>query len=544
MPPTWKNRAVSIISRGFRGRGHEGPPDRVPPGQHLTDDFPVLSAGPTPHVPLAEWTFSIVGEVDEPGRWTWEEFRELPSESVTKDIHCVTKWSKLDTIWTGRLGRHDARRGRDSGRVRRWRSATAATRPTCRSTTSRAARRGSRTSTTASRSIPSTAARRGCSSHTSISGRAPSGCAALSPAERGRARLLGVERLPPARRPMARAAVLGRLTWQLGEVVEIVQETPRVASLVLEVPDWPGHLAGQHVDVRLTAEDGYQAQRSYSIASRARGAASRLTVERLDGRRGLALPGRRGARRRPARAARADRRLLRVGRAGDDRPLLLIAGGSGVVPLMAMIRHRAATGAGAPVRLLYSSRTIEDVIYRDELARRSAATRLDGRPHADALAAARLGRLRAADRRRDGAARSPGPRRDAPRVFICGPTRVRRDGCRRCSSSRATTPAGSRPSGSEPQEDEHAAVGHEARRQRDRRAPARDLHDGDDRARAPARGAARAQVAPVDVYMNAPGVVVRCPACESVLMRIVRAEAKVLDRPDRHAHDRDRGCST
>ena len=91
---------MSIISRGFRGRGHEGPPDRVPPGQYLTDDFPVLSAGPTPHTPLEEWTFSITGGA-EPVSWTWEEFRALPSEVITRDIHCVNKWSKLDTVWRG-----------------------------------------------------------------------------------------------------------------------------------------------------------------------------------------------------------------------------------------------------------------------------------------------------------------------------------------------------------------------------------------------------------------------------------------------------------
>jgi DMSO/TMAO reductase YedYZ molybdopterin-dependent catalytic subunit len=93
---------VALISRGFRGRRR--PPDesgRVPPGQYVVDDFPVLSAGPTPHTPLAEWDFSVVGAVGEPKRWTWEEFRALPSETITTDIHCVTKWSKLDTVWEG-----------------------------------------------------------------------------------------------------------------------------------------------------------------------------------------------------------------------------------------------------------------------------------------------------------------------------------------------------------------------------------------------------------------------------------------------------------
>jgi DMSO/TMAO reductase YedYZ molybdopterin-dependent catalytic subunit len=93
---------VSFVSRGFRGR--RAAPDaagRLPPGQYLTDDFPVLSAGPTPRTPLEQWTFSITGEVDEPRTWSWEEFRGLPTETITRDIHCVTKWSKLDTVWEG-----------------------------------------------------------------------------------------------------------------------------------------------------------------------------------------------------------------------------------------------------------------------------------------------------------------------------------------------------------------------------------------------------------------------------------------------------------
>jgi DMSO/TMAO reductase YedYZ molybdopterin-dependent catalytic subunit len=93
---------VSFVSRGFHGkRRDEGPSDRVPPGQYLVDDFPVLSAGPTPRTPLDEWDFRITGAVGEEKRWTWDEFRALPSETTTKDIHCVTKWSKLDTVWEG-----------------------------------------------------------------------------------------------------------------------------------------------------------------------------------------------------------------------------------------------------------------------------------------------------------------------------------------------------------------------------------------------------------------------------------------------------------
>jgi len=93
---------MAFISRGFKGKRRDtASGSRVPPGQHVVNDFPVLSAGPTPRVALSEWTFSIVGEVDEPKVWTWEEFRKLPSEPLTVDIHCVTKWSKLDTTWTG-----------------------------------------------------------------------------------------------------------------------------------------------------------------------------------------------------------------------------------------------------------------------------------------------------------------------------------------------------------------------------------------------------------------------------------------------------------
>jgi len=92
---------MSPISRGFHRRHEEAEPSgRVPPGQYVTHDFPVLSAGPTPHTPLADWTFKIEGG-SSPATWTWQEFLALPTETVTVDIHCVTRWSKLDTTWTG-----------------------------------------------------------------------------------------------------------------------------------------------------------------------------------------------------------------------------------------------------------------------------------------------------------------------------------------------------------------------------------------------------------------------------------------------------------
>jgi DMSO/TMAO reductase YedYZ molybdopterin-dependent catalytic subunit len=93
---------LAFISRGFKGKRRDAASSsRVPPGQHVVHDFPVLSAGPTPRIPLKEWSFSLVGEVDEPKQWSWDELRKLPSEALTVDIHCVTKWTKLDTSWTG-----------------------------------------------------------------------------------------------------------------------------------------------------------------------------------------------------------------------------------------------------------------------------------------------------------------------------------------------------------------------------------------------------------------------------------------------------------
>ena len=166
-----------------------------------------------------------------------------------------------------------------------------------------------------------------------------------------------------------------QLKWQLGTVVEIRQETPTAKSLILDLPDWTTHLAGQHVDVRLTAEDGYQAQRSYSIASPPGDKHLMLTVERIeDGEVSPYLTD--GLR-------VGDRVELRGPIGGyfvwdaregkhDGAPLFLAAGGSGIVPLMAMIRHRANSGNKVRTSLLYSSRSYDDVIYREELDHLSA----------------------------------------------------------------------------------------------------------------------------------------------------------------------------
>ena len=162
------------------------------------------------------------------------------------------------------------------------------------------------------------------------------------------------------------------IAWRTGTVVKIFAETSRVRTLVLDVPEWPGHRAGQHVDVRLTAEDGYQTERSYSIASPPEDARISLTIERLeDGEVSSYLVD---------ELREGDALELRgpigghfVWSVADGGPLVLVGGGSGIVPLMAMLRHRAhateSVRRSIPTCLLYSSRSWQEVIYRDELAR-------------------------------------------------------------------------------------------------------------------------------------------------------------------------------
>lgn len=219
---------------------------------------------------------------------------------------------------------------------------------------------------------------------------------------------------------MARAALPGRLTWQFASVLELVEETSRAKSVVFERPDWPlGYRAGQHVDVRLTAEDGYQAQRSYSIASSPEDDDLMLTVERLED--GEVSP-----------------YLVDVLRPGDQvelrgpiggyfvweeslgGPLVLIAGGSGVVPLRSMVRHWSHTDHSVPVRLIYSVRRLSEVIYRDELRGYAEGDGVDFR-----LVLTRewpddwQGRRGRIDRALlDEAA---GPPSGEPRVYVCGP---------------------------------------------------------------------------------------------------------------------------
>ncbi len=216
---------------------------------------------------------------------------------------------------------------------------------------------------------------------------------------------------------MEGTAVLGRLNWRVATVAEVRPETPRVKTLVLDVPGWEGHRGGQHVDVRLTAEDGYQAQRSYSIASSRNAERVELTVESIDD--GEVSP-----------------YLTSVARAGDQfeirgpvggyfvwdpdpgGPVLLVGGGSGVVPLMAMARQRAADGDSVSTRLLYSARSWEDVIYRDELERLSG----DGFDVVYTLTREQPPEWTGYARRVDAELLSEVAPSDLALVFVCGPT--------------------------------------------------------------------------------------------------------------------------
>lgn len=222
---------------------------------------------------------------------------------------------------------------------------------------------------------------------------------------------------------MAGTTVPGRLSWLLGEVVEIIVETPHARTLVFSVPGWTGHRAGQHVDIRLTAEDGYQAQRSYSISSAPEGERVALTVERLDD--GEVSPYLAGE-------VRVGDKVELRGPIGGyfawdivrGGPLLLVAGGSGVAPLMAMIRHRAAAGSQVPTRLLYSSRSFEEIIYRGELARLAAA---DATLEVfQTLTRTRPPAWEGYRRRIDDAmlAEVAWPPAVRPLVYVCGPTRL------------------------------------------------------------------------------------------------------------------------
>jgi ferredoxin-NADP reductase len=210
------------------------------------------------------------------------------------------------------------------------------------------------------------------------------------------------------------------IVWRVATVRAAEAETANARTLRLDVPGWPGHVAGQHVDVRLTAEDGYQAQRSYSIASAPEDAALALTVERIDD--GEVSPY-------LTDDVRAGDELEVRGpigghftwRIADGGPLLLVAGGSGLVPLMAMLRHLVSHEADVEARLLLSARGLHDILYREELA--AFAGRRGVHVHITLTRGAPMG-WQGFDRRIDAdMLRAVGPPPEAgPRIFVCGAT--------------------------------------------------------------------------------------------------------------------------
>jgi ferredoxin-NADP reductase len=215
---------------------------------------------------------------------------------------------------------------------------------------------------------------------------------------------------------MARAAVPGRLIWRVATVLAVRTETPTATTLMLDIPDWPGHLPGQHVDVRLTAPDGYQAERSYSMGSAwVEGAPVELTVQRIDdGEVSSYLT---------EGVSAGDKLELRgpiggwfVWRSTSPAPVLLVAGGSGLVPLMAMVRARKLAGGRQPLRLIYSVRTHADALYADELARR---VRDDGGLDVHVLYTRETPRTRISVATLNTHGWPPD---FAPDCFVCGPT--------------------------------------------------------------------------------------------------------------------------
>jgi ferredoxin-NADP reductase/DMSO/TMAO reductase YedYZ molybdopterin-dependent catalytic subunit len=354
---------MSVITRGFRGRAL--PSDlarRVPPGQYLTPDFPVLSAGPTPRTAARDWTFSIRNNGITVRSWSYDELRSLPVQKITTDIHCVTRWSKLDTTWRGVS--LDELIPEDAG----VRYALAF----CD---------GGYTTNLPLRDITGGKAWLAFE----YDGRP------LAPEHGGPVRLLvprlyfwksakwvrGLDLLPENEPgfwealgyhmrgdPWHEERYAGT-PWQLATVVGLADETPTVRSITFEIPEWPGHLAGQHLDLRLTAADGHCAEREYSIAS-APGEPVEITVQRTTG--GEVSPY-------LTEELKVGDRIEIRGPAGgsfvwtgeDAGPVLLVAGGSGIVPLRSMLRHHTRIASPAPVRLLYSARAHEDLIYADEL---------------------------------------------------------------------------------------------------------------------------------------------------------------------------------
>jgi ferredoxin-NADP reductase len=204
------------------------------------------------------------------------------------------------------------------------------------------------------------------------------------------------------------------VAWRPAEIREVIRETPSAATLLLDVPNWPGHRAGQHVDVRLTAEDGYRAQRSYSIASAPEDGAPAITVERLDdGEVSPYLVD--DAQVGDVVEVRGPVGGWFVWEASQGGPLWLIGGGSGVAPLMSMLRHRERAGGDAEARLLLSAKRPDDVLYAAELGKFDVTyTYTREAPAGWTGYARRVDRAMLAE-----AGYAPEAR---PRIYVCGPT--------------------------------------------------------------------------------------------------------------------------
>jgi glycine betaine catabolism B len=306
-----------MVTRGFVGRQDSNDQrSRIPPGQHVVTDFPVLSAGPTPRIRTDDWTFTLKVGPRAVAKWNWAEFYALPQTKMTRDIHCVTTWSKLNAPWEGVL--IDDLLGEANLE-------------------------------------PSTAYTL-AHSYDGYSTNVPS------------ADLIGGK-------AMVATKYAGQpLAAEHGVIRRIENLSPRVKSFFFRLAGPIAFRPGQHVLLRLTAPDGYHAQRSYSIAS-APGLHKieelELAIERLDD--GEVSPFMHDT-------AQVGDEIELGGPIGghfnwspeDGGPVLFIGGGSGVVPFMSMLRHRAAIGSRVPVTLVFSARSREDLLFFDELSELAA----------------------------------------------------------------------------------------------------------------------------------------------------------------------------
>ncbi|MGH3166729.1 MAG: molybdopterin-dependent oxidoreductase [Trebonia sp.] len=404
---------AQVISRGFTGRGGDGLDRRLPPGQYAERGFPVMSVGPAPEVRTKTWRFTITTETGQTRGWDWDQFTSLRAEDITTDLHCVTNWSKFDTKWRG-VSLDTLLRDIDTSAV--YVMAEGADGYT--SNLPLADLRDGQAWIAYSYDGRPLAPEHGGPARLLVphlylwkSAKWVTGLRLMREDERGFWEGLGYHDYgDPWREQRYRD-----LSWLVATVTETRDETPGARTLVLDVPGWMAHLPGQHADVRLRNAEGYTAQRSYSIASAPEDGRLELTVQRIDG--GEVSPY-------LTRTARPGDQLEICGPIGggftwdpDDSgdPLLLLAGGSGVVPVMSMIRANEKV----PVRLIYSARTPADVIFAAELSERSEDSPLEvtyrftrsappglpvGRVNDEVIAAAAF------------------PPADKPAIFICGPT--------------------------------------------------------------------------------------------------------------------------